>query len=119
MTIGWVSFKQTVVPPTIVAVGNAFTVTVAVIWQPFELVYVIMVVPSLIPVTNPELFIVANNGLDEAHGLVVAGVALPVNCVVNPTQTAVGPEITGSGKISNSLVTLVVPHSLVTERLME
>ena len=56
-----------------------------------------MVVPSLMPVTNPELFIVATNGLDESHGLVVAAVALPVNWVVKPTQTLKLPVIVGNG----------------------
>ena len=80
-----------------VIVGKAFTVIVSVILQPFKLVYVIVEVPALTPVTNPELFIVATNRLDEIHALVVAGAAVPVNCVVKPTQTLKLPVIVGNG----------------------
>ena len=56
-----------------------------------------VVVPTLTLVTNPVLLIEATEVLDETHGLVVAGVALPVNCVVKPKQTLKLPVIVGNG----------------------
>ena len=40
--------------------------------------------------------IVATEVLDETHGLVVEGAALPVNWVVKPTQTFNVPVIVGN-----------------------
>ena len=56
-----------------------------------------VVVPTLTLVTNPVLLIEATEVLDETHGLVVAGVALPVNCVVKPIQTFNVPFMVGNG----------------------
>ena len=50
----------------------------------------------LTPVTNPEVLTVATEVLEEVHALVVAGVALPVNCLVEPIQTFNIPVIVGS-----------------------
>ena len=43
-----------------------------------------VVVPAVIPVTNPVLSTVATAALEEVHGVVVDGAADPVNCVVKP-----------------------------------
>jgi len=47
-------------------------------------VYVIVVVPLATPVTRPVLLTVATDVLDDTHGLLAAGVPLPVNCDVPP-----------------------------------
>ena len=46
--------------------------------------------------TNPEVLTVATEVLEEVHALVVAAVALPVNCLVEPIQTFNIPVIVGS-----------------------
>ena len=43
-----------------------------------------VVVPAVIPVTNPVLSTVATAVLDDVHGVVIAGEADPVNWVVKP-----------------------------------
>ena len=95
LPVNWV-VKPTQTLKFPVMVGNAFTVIVSVILQPFELVYVIVVVPVLTPVTNPELVIVATKGLEETQGFVVAAVGLPVNWVVKPIQTFNVPVMVGN-----------------------
>ena len=79
-----------------VIVGCALTVIVTVLEQPLLLVYVITVVPGLTPVTTPALLTVATPVFDEVHGLTAAGVPDPVNVMLDPTQTAVGPVMVGS-----------------------
>ena len=54
-----------------------------------------MVVPGFCPVTTPALLTVATPVFDEVHGLTAAGVPEPVKVIVDPSQTAVGPEIVG------------------------
>ena len=54
--------------------------------------------------------------LDQGLGKLL--VEFEVKVIDCPAQTAVGPEITGSGKISNASVTIVEPHSLVTVKVM-
>jgi hypothetical protein len=78
-----------------VIVGCALTVTVVVLLHPLLLVYVIIVVPGFTPVTTPALFTVATPVLEDVHGLTAAGVPDPVNVIVDPSQTAVGPVIVG------------------------
>ncbi len=80
-----------------VIVGNVFTVMVNVFEQPKVFVQVINAVPTLTPVTNPLLEIVATAVLLEVHGFNVAAVAEPDNCMVAPTQTVFSPEIVGKG----------------------
>lgn len=55
------------------------TLTVTVVEQPVFAVYVIVVVPKEIAVTNPVFDIVANAGLLEVHGLLAAAVPDPVS----------------------------------------
>ena len=52
-------------------------------------------VPSATPVTTPALVTVATPVLEDVHGLTAAGVPDPVNVIVEPSQTAVGPPIVG------------------------
>ena len=47
--------------------------------HPFELVKVMVVVPTVNPLTNPVLLIVATAGSDEVHGFVAFGVPVAVN----------------------------------------
>ena len=61
------------------------------------MVYVITVVPADKVVTKPLLFTVATSVFDEVHGVFVAAVALPVNCVVAPKHTLNVPVIVGNG----------------------
>ncbi len=68
-----------------------------------------VVVPAVIPVTNPVLSIVATAVLEDVHGVVVAGVADPVNWVVKPWQIAVLPVIVGSAL---TVTTWVMMHPL-------
>ena len=77
--------------------GKGFTVIVAVVWQPLELVKVIIVVPGLTPVTNPEPFTIATAVLEELQGFVIAGVVFPVNCVVVLAQIIKFPVMVGNG----------------------
>ena len=58
-------------------------------------VYVIVAVPAATPVTTPELFTVATAVFEEIQGFELAAVALPVNDIVEPTQTVLFPEIVG------------------------
>jgi len=93
-----------------VIVGNPLTVTTAVIIQPLLLVYVIVVVPTLTPVTCPELSIVATAVSDDTQGVVVAAVPDPVNCVVKPSQTFKVPVILGKAL---TVTTAVIEHASV------
>ena len=93
-----------------VMVGFAFTVTVAVILHPLLLVYVIVVVPAATPVTTPALFTVATPVLEDVHGLAAAGVPDPFNDVVDPTQTANVPVMTG---LAFTVTVTVLLHPLL------
>lgn len=54
-----------------------------------------VVVPADTPVTTPVLLIVATPVLDDTQGLDAAGLADPVNVMVDPTQTTDGPVMVG------------------------
>ena len=54
-----------------------------------------VVVPAIIPVSTPAFVIVATPVLEDVHGFAAAGVPDPVNVIVEPAQTAVGPVIVG------------------------
>ena len=56
----------------------------------------ITLVPADTPVTKPELFTIATDGVAEIHGLVKAGVPDPVKLVVEPAQTIKVPVMVGS-----------------------
>jgi hypothetical protein len=58
-------------------------------------VYVIVAVPAATPVTTPELFTVTTAVFEEIQWFELAAVALPVNDIVEPTQTVLFPEIVG------------------------
>ncbi len=68
-----------------------------------------VVVPAVMPVTNPVLSTVAIAILEEVHGVVVAGVADPVNWVVKPWQIVALPVIVG--KVL-TVTTWVIKHPL-------
>ncbi len=70
------------------------------------------VVPGLTPVTTPALFTVATPVFDEVHGLAAAGVPDPVNVIVEPSQTAVGPVMVGLG-FTVTVAVLLQPLLLV------
>ena len=90
-----------------VNVGNELTVTIAVVRHPLLSVYVIVVLPTAVPVTNPVELTVALASVDDVHGVVADAVADPVNGVVEPTQTVNVPDIVGKAFI----VTLKVSSS--------
>ena len=85
--------SHTAVGPPIV--GLALTVIVTVLLQPLLFVYVMTEVPPATPVTTPAFVIVATPVLDDVHGLAAAGVPDPVNVIVDPAQTVIGPPIVG------------------------
>ena len=76
--VNWVDVptRTNVVP---VIVGKAFTVTVAVVVQPLELVYVMFALPAETAVTKPVLLTVATPVLLDTQGFVEAAVPEPVN----------------------------------------
>ena len=100
--------SQTVNVPVIA--GCALTVIVVVLEHPLLLVYVIVVVPGLTPVTTPALLTVATPVLEDVHGLAAAGVPDPVNVIVDPSQTAVGPLIAGWAL---TVIVTVLEHPLL------
>jgi hypothetical protein len=73
---------------------------------------VITVVPGFTPVTTPALLTVATTVFDDVQGLAAAGVPEPVNVIVDPSQTAVGPVIVGS-PFTVTVAVLVQPLLLV------
>jgi hypothetical protein len=86
---------QTVSVPVIIGLG--FTVIIRV-YCVFELsLYLIVSVPAVTPVTVTvfvvEFETVATVGVEETHVFEVAGTPLPVNVIIDPTQTEFGPEI--------------------------
>jgi len=75
-------------------------------------VYVIVVVPGFTPVTTPALVTVATPVLEDVHGFTAAGVPDPVNVIVAPSHTAVGPVIAGNA-FTVTVAVLVHPLLLV------
>ena len=59
--------------------GTELTVTVVVIEQPLEFVYVIKVEPAEIAVTTPVFETVATEAFELTHGLTDAGAPGPAN----------------------------------------
>ena len=66
--------------------------------------------PAATPVTKPVLDTVAIAVLLDVQGLEVAGVPLPDNWVVLPTQTAVVPVMVGRGF---TVTVVVLEHPLL------
>jgi len=97
------------VPPI---VGDAVTVTVAVVLHPALLVYVITLVPAATPVTSPELLTVATVGVAETHGVDVAAVPEPVSSVEAPMQVVSVPEMVGDA-LMVTVAVLVHPALVV------
>ena len=64
-------------------------------------------VPAATPVTIPVALTVAVAVLEELQGFVVAGVPLPVNCVVNPIQADKVPVTVGKAFMVTVAVTLL------------
>ena len=69
-----------------------------------------VVVPDAIAVTNPVLSTVATAGVEDVHGVVVDGLADPVNWVDNPSHTVMMPVIVGS---AFTVTTSVMVHPSV------
>ena len=65
--------------------------------HPFELVYVIVVVPVLNPFTTPVLVTEATAGVDETQAFELAAEVVAVKVTDSPAPTEVVPEITGNG----------------------
>ena len=72
----------------------------------------IVVVPAATPVTKPDDETVAVLVLEEVHGVVVAGVPEPVNCVVAPTHALSVPVIVGAG-VTVTVAVVVQPPGAV------
>ena len=84
---------NTSVPP--MAVGNAFTVTTAVVVQPVPSEYVMFTVPAVPPVTTPPAVMLPVPLPGVSTHVPPAGVV--VNVVVPPAQTcAVPPMVPGN-----------------------
>lgn len=90
-------------------VGFELTVMFVVALQPRLFVYVIIDVPDETPVTTPVAETVAIEVLAETHGLVDAGVPLPINAVVEPTQTLLLPVTVGL-TLTVTVIVVVVAH---------
>jgi len=99
-------------------VGNGLTVMTSVVLQLLLFVNVIVAVPAATPVTIPVVETVATAVLEEIQGLVKAPTELAVNAILCPAHTKEGPVIIGIGLTTKVWLALVVPHSLVTERLI-
>jgi hypothetical protein len=76
---------------------------------------VITLVPGLTPVTTPALVTVATPVLEEVQGLTAAGVPDPVNVIVEPSQTVVGPLIVGCAL---TVIVTVLLHPLLLVYVM-
>jgi hypothetical protein len=100
--------SHTAVGPVIV--GCALTVIVVVLLHPLLLVYVIVAVPGLTPVTTPPLLTVATPVLEDVHGLTAAGIPDPVNVIVAPSHTVAGPMIVGCAL---TVMVTVLEHPLL------
>lgn len=91
--------------------GFATTFNVMVFEHPFELVYVMVVEPTVTPVTTPVEEIVATAVFELVQGVVAAGVPEPVKEVVPPTHTSV-PVTVGKG------FTVIISWSLQPDALV-
>jgi hypothetical protein len=97
------------------------TVIVSVSVQPLLFVNVMLVVPTVKPVTTPFGLIVATAVFEETHALLDAAVVVAVNVMDSPAPTVVVPEITGKALTTTlKLVVLTgVQYPLVTTALYE
>ena len=69
-----------------------------------------VVVPAVIPVTNPVLLTEATAGVEDVHGVVTDGATDPVNCVVEFTHAVKVPVMLGRALTVTTAVTM---HPLV------
>ena len=109
--VNWlVAVLQTVVVPLI---AGTFTVAVTVVLLPQKLVYVIVLVPAVTPVTKPVLLTVAIVMAEDVHGLEVAGVPEPESWKVPVLQIIGVPVIIGAevAFTVNTAVVLQFPPS--------
>lgn len=84
-----VALPQNVPPPEpVTAAGSAVTVTMSVDMQPDGVVYVMVVVPAVMPVTVPEPLMVPTAAVLLAH---VPPLTLLLSARLLPTHTAVPP----------------------------
>jgi hypothetical protein len=90
-----------------IAVGKGSTVRVVVITQPAAGMYVIVVVPAVMPVTMPEVIpIVAMPVELLVH---VPPIAASLSVVVLPMQTLVMPVMGGGGGVTVAIVAIAQP----------
>jgi hypothetical protein len=95
-----------------VITGNAFTVILTVWAQPLLFVYVITVVPTLTPVTNPALFTKAMEVFVDIHGFTAVAVPDPVKRLVELVHTLNPPIIVGKA-FTKTLAVRAHPLSFV------
>jgi hypothetical protein len=60
--------------------------------------------------TNPELVTVANKGLEDIHGLIIAGEGEPISKELDPTQSALTPE---TAELALTVIVAVIIHPLM------
>ncbi len=91
-----------VVAPIVLVTGDVktggcvvptMTVIISVSVHPFELVYVIVVVPVVCPFTTPVLDTEATVGADEIQAFELAAAVVAVRVTDSPAPTEVVPEI--------------------------
>ena len=63
--------------------------------------------PAVTPVTSPLALIVATAVFEDVQGFIVAGVPLPVSCVVAPTQADKVPVMVAGATGFTVTVTVV------------
>ncbi len=101
-----VAFTQMLVMPVIVA-GSAFTVIIAVRWQPVDNVYEMVVVPAATAFTKPDPETIV--AVPVVLLVQVPGPGLLVSVVVLPSQSISEPAITAGSALTVTMVDVVHP----------
>ena len=97
------------VKPFEASLGSELTVTWWVAEHPLSSKYVILAVPEITPVTTPLLSTDATPVASDVQGSEEAAVPLPLNGIVDPTQTLVRPVIVGN---AFTVITVLAEHPL-------
>lgn len=92
--------------------GRSFTVNVFDATQPLLSVYEMILVPKLVPLSNPLLFTTAIIGLLDIQGLVDDAMPEPLSCVNASLQIEAAPLIAGS-ECTFMLMLLLHPFTFV------
>ena len=87
-----------------VMVGSAKTVMLAFCVHPFPFVYVMVVLPLLMPVTTPLLFTEAMLRSAELHPFPLGAGSEPVKLVLDPLHNVKVPVMVGFGRMFKVIV---------------